>query len=433
MPVDGSRTQRRHAISGNSASGKCLLRSIRVDRSLPGGRSRILDRPERPVTLPSALVNAESRRGVANRLSEPDLKVQTTVRRLLSWFRRDARDLPWRRTHDPYGIWISEVMLQQTQVKTVIPYWERWMHQLPDIRALAAAADESVLKLWEGLGYYSRARNLLRAAREIMTCHDGRFPEEFDQVLQLPGIGRYTAGAICSIAFNQPRPIVDGNIIRVLTRYFAVAGDPKSRDINADLWRRAEAWVQAAAVVGRLNGRACSDLNQAMMELGATLCTPTGPRCGDCPLRTGCAAFGSGRVDRFPERTRRVTTISLRYAMAIVEKSGKILVQQRATDAVNGGLWEFPHVELAVGNGGAAEPLAQWLRISSDEFRALGILRHSITHHRITQEIFAVQAGKRWRCAAEKAGRWVTRQELDTLALTGPLRRWVDRRLDAPI
>lgn len=320
--------------------------------------------------------------------------------------------------------------MQQTQVKTVIPYWERWMRRLPDIRALAEAEAEAVLKLWEGLGYYSRARNLLRAAREIMTSHDGRFPDEFDQVLQLPGIGRYTAGAICSIAFNQPTPIVDGNIIRVLTRYFAVAGDPKSRAINADLWQRAEAWVQAAAGVGRSNERACSDLNQAMMELGATLCTPTGPRCNACPLRTGCVAFRRGMVDRFPERARPATTISLRYATAIVEQAGKILVQQRAMDAVNGGLWEFPHLELTVGNSGAVEPLAQWLRISSDEFRAMGILRHSITHHRITQEIFAVRAEKKWRWAAENPGRWVTRQELDTLALTGPLRRWVDRQLD---
>lgn len=332
---------------------------------------------------------------------------------------------------DPYGIWISEVMLQQTQVKTVIGYWERWMQRLPDIQTLAAASDEPVLKLWEGLGYYSRARNLLRAARKIMTCHDGRFPEEFDQVLQLPGIGRYTAGAICSIAFNQPTPIVDGNIIRVLTRYYAMAGDPKSREINADLWRRAEEWVQTAAVVGRSKGRACSDLNQAMMELGATLCTPTGPQCNHCPLRTGCAAFRRGRVDCFPERTRRVTTISLRYAMAIVEKSGKVLVQQRAADGVNGGLWEFPHVELAVGNGGAVESLARWLRISSDTFRTMGVLRHSITHHRITQEIFAVRAEKGWRLPPKTPGRWVTCQELNNLALTGPLRRWVDRRLDA--
>ncbi|MSU35158.1 MAG: A/G-specific adenine glycosylase [Pedosphaera sp.] len=378
-------------------------------------------------------MNAERCRRAVTQHSARDLKVQVAVRRLLGWFRGVARDLPWRRTRDPYGIWISEVMLQQTQVKTVVPYWERWMQRLPDIRALATASEEPVLKLWEGLGYYSRARNLLRAAREIMTRHDGRFPEEFKLVLQLPGIGRYTAGAICSIAFNQPTPIVDGNIIRVLTRYYGIAGDPKSRKINADLWRRAETWVQTAAVVGKSKGRACSDLNQAMMELGAMLCTPTGPRCNDCPLRTGCVAFRKGRVDRFPERALRVPTVSLRYSMAIVEKSGKILVQQRAADAVNGGLWEFPHLELAVGNGVAVEPLARWLRISSDEFRAIGILRHSITHHRITQEIFAVRAEKWWRLPTETAGHWVTRQELDTLALTGPLRRWVDRRLDALI
>src|SRR2546425_303209 len=183
---------------------------------------------------------------------------------LLNWFKQNARDLPWRRTRDPYAIWISEIMLQQTQVKTVIPYWQRWMRRLPDVRALARARPDAVLKLWEGLGYYLRARNLHQAARTIVDQHGGRFPEQFDEVLALPGIGRYTAGAICSIAFNQPTPVLDGNVIRVLTRWFGITTNPREKSTNKKLWELAEQLVvNAAKLPGKQN---CSQLNQALME-----------------------------------------------------------------------------------------------------------------------------------------------------------------------
>src|SRR6266567_1833917 len=166
---------------------------------------------------------------------------------LLAWFRENARDLPWRRTRDPYGIWVSEIMLQQTQVKTVIPYWNRWMRQLPTAASLAKADGERVLKLWEGLGYYTRARNLQKAAQIIKGQYGGKFPEHFEDVLALPGIGRYTAGAICSIAFNQPTPILDGNVIRVLTRLFGIVSNPRQRNVNRRLWELSEQFVMAAA------------------------------------------------------------------------------------------------------------------------------------------------------------------------------------------
>ena len=174
-------------------------------------------------------------------------RLASIVRRLLTWFRTHARDLPWRRTRDPYGIWISEIMLQQTQVKTVIPYWERWMQALPTVEALARAKPEAVLKLWEGLGYYSRARHLHAAARRMVEEQGGRFPRAFDAILALPGMGRYTAGAICSIAFNQPTPILDGNLIRVLTRLFCIRENPKAGRTTARLWHLAELLVQHAA------------------------------------------------------------------------------------------------------------------------------------------------------------------------------------------
>ena len=170
--------------------------------------------------------------------------------KLLAWFAQNARDLPWRRTRDPYAIWVSEIMLQQTQVKTVLPYWERWMRALPNLAVVAKAKPPILHKLWEGLGYYTRVRNLHRAAQLIMVQHDGHFPRDFEDVLALPGIGRYTAGAICSIAYNEVRPILDGNVMRVLTRCYGIAGNPRERKVNARLWQLAEELVQQAAEIG---------------------------------------------------------------------------------------------------------------------------------------------------------------------------------------
>src|SRR5258707_674998 len=243
----------------------------------------------------------------------PVSKVRRLVPLLLNWFSTNARDLPWRRTRDPYAIWVSEIMLQQTQVKTVIPFWSRWMRELPTIEAAAKAPSSKIHKLWEGLGYYTRVRNLQKAAQIIVEKHGGKFPENFDEVLALPGIGRYTAGAICSIAFNQPTPILDGNVIRVLARLFGIKGDPREKKTNAKLWRIAQHLVnsvqhkfrssrrkEAHSAFGRqdqslLTSAAttpnnCSHLNQSLMELGALICTPKNPRCSDCPLKSKCVA-----------------------------------------------------------------------------------------------------------------------------------------------
>ncbi|MEK7706965.1 MAG: A/G-specific adenine glycosylase, partial [Verrucomicrobiota bacterium] len=239
---------------------------------------------------------------------------------LLSWFSTNARDLPWRRTRDPYGIWVSEIMLQQTQVKTVIPYWERWMRELPTVHAAAKASPAKLHKLWEGLGYYTRVRNLQRAAQQIITPHapfsksrrrrgnesqtakkletshvvSYKFPENFDDILALPGIGRYTAGAIASMAFNQPHSILDGNVIRVLTRLFGIATNPREKKTNAQLWRIAEELV-VHATRNTQHVAACSHLNQSLMELGALICTPRSPNCPACPAQKLCVAFREGR------------------------------------------------------------------------------------------------------------------------------------------
>src|SRR3954469_15258687 len=193
---------------------------------------------------------------------DPELRKEL-VRKLLNWFGSNARDLPWRRTREPYAIWVSEIMLQQTQVKTVLPYWVRWMQELPDIFSLANAAPERVHKLWEGLGYYSRVRNMQAAAKFVLKEHDGKFPKEFANILNLPGIGRYTAGAICSIAFNQPTPILDGNVTRVLTRVFGIAGNPKDKTTNLKLWALAEELVSQAKNAKKSSLRSSRPLREA--------------------------------------------------------------------------------------------------------------------------------------------------------------------------
>jgi A/G-specific adenine glycosylase len=338
---------------------------------------------------------------------------------LLKWFGAHARDLPWRRTRDPYAIWISEVMLQQTQVKTVIPYWERWMKRLPNVRALARASQHRVLKLWEGLGYYSRARNLQRAAKLIGANHDGEFPSDFEAVLNLPGIGRYTAGAICSIAFNQPHPVVDGNVIRVLTRLFAIRGNPKERRTNEKLWSLATSLVTIAQRIDADDG--CSHLNQSIMELGATICLPQNARCNECPVRKLCLARMTEQVDRFPELPQRASAVKRHVAAFVFERRGRFLVRQRPTGVVNHGLWEFPNIE--VNNGLTVSELARkHLGLDLSRAQKLVTIRHTITRSHITMEVFRCAPA----CKPLVTGKWCTRAELDKLPFPSAHRRIID-------
>jgi A/G-specific adenine glycosylase len=349
--------------------------------------------------------------------------VQSTRRiakNLLKWFRAHARDLPWRRTRDPYAIWISEVMLQQTQVKTVVPYWERWMTHLPTVQALARAPQRRVLKLWEGLGYYSRARNLQRAAKMVVARHEGEFPATFEAILALPGIGRYTAGAICSIAFNQPYPVVDGNVVRVLTRLFGLRGNPKERRTNASLWSLAAELVQVAQRLDTKNG--CSHFNQSMMELGATICLPRNPSCGECPVKSACVARTTYRIAEFPELPQRTASTERRVAAFVLERDGRYLVRQRPARVVNQGLWEFPNVEL---NNGLtlAELARKYFRLDFSRAQTLSTIRHTITRYRITLEVF--------RCPAPPKrttdGKWLTLSELQKLPFPSADRRILEK------
>jgi len=314
--------------------------------------------------------------------------IRSLVPSLLDWYLKNARPLPWRNTTDPYAIWVSEIMLQQTQVKTVIPFWKRWMLEMPTVQDLAEANTDRVLKLWEGLGYYRRVRHMQIAARQVVEKHHGRFPSDFESILALPGIGRYTAGAICSIASDQAVPILDGNVERVLTRLYGIRSNPKERKTAKRLWKLAGEWVSAAQPFGK---GSCSALNQGLMELGATICTPSGPRCDLCPLRDGCSAFRQNTVRRIPAIPRRSeVTRENRIAVVIEDKSGHVMVRQRPVGLVNAGLWEFPN-ELLAPDDSIETVLQKSFGIRSMNVKWLMNIEHSITRYRITVKVFRLR------------------------------------------
>lgn len=305
-------------------------------------------------------------------------------------------------------------MLQQTQVKTVIPYWERWIEALPDVEALARVSPDRLHKLWEGLGYYNRVRNLQKAARVIVDQHQGQFPTDFEQILSLPGIGRYTAGAIASLAYNTPVPVVDGNVIRVLTRLFALSGNPREKTTHARLWQLAGDLVTAAATLNNREPgrRACGDLNESLMELGAVICLPRQPRCEACPVQKHCRALAKNQVDRFPTIAPRAPTTPRRFAAFIAEHRGRFLVRQRPADIVNAHLWEFPNVERQ-GKRSLRQLARIALGVQPDALESLGTLTHSITRYRITVEIYRI----RLRLPnAKLPGRWLRPADLRRLA-----------------
>jgi A/G-specific adenine glycosylase len=345
-------------------------------------------------------------------LHRADLKWM--VGRLLFWFESAARNLPWRRTSDPYGIWVSEIMLQQTQVKTVWPYWERWMNRLPNIQALAEASSQEIHKLWEGLGYYSRVRNLHKAAGEIVSDHQGEFPSDFDAVLELPGIGPYTAGAICSIAFDQPKPIIDGNIMRVFARLFCLKGDPHKPPANQHLWKLSEEFVACAARLrkGRTTSRNCSRLNQSLMELGALICTTRQPRCDVCPLRRCCQAYQTGRVAQFPELPKRQKPTRILSAAFVVCNRGRFLIRQRPSGVVNGHLWEFPNRPLTKDLRNLSQLASLECAVSIRRLDPLFTIHHSITRYRHTLEVFKAKGASKNRL---NTGDWMTFDEMKRL------------------
>ena len=337
---------------------------------------------------------------------------------LLAWYRANRRDLPWRRTRDPYAIWISEAMLQQTRVETVIPYYERFLARFPDVAALATADLDDVTALWAGLGYYSRARNLHRAAREVMEHHAGRLPDDVDALRALPGVGRYTAGALASIAFDKPAPIVDGNVARVLARLLALDGDVRSHEVQDRLWSEA----------GELaHGEDPGAANQALMELGATVCTPRAPRCDACPWTRACAARAQGRAEELPVKSRASEPRRIEAVAALLKRGGRVLAVQRPQRGLLGGLWELPGGEIAAGEPperALARALQAGLGLGISNVRPVGRVEHAFTHRLLRLHVYRAGPSEgRVRRTGWDAHRWVSPAALGALPVGGPTRK----------
>jgi A/G-specific adenine glycosylase len=355
------------------------------------GRQRLKKTGHQPASADFRSIRRCAKIATVSQLKIPPREIPTFRRRLLSWFADQKRDLPWRRTGDPYRIWLSEIMLQQTRVAAVIPYYERFLAAFPDVRVLARAKAARVLAKWAGLGYYSRARNLQRAAKEIIARHAGDFPREYEAALALPGIGRYTAAAVLSIAYGQPYAVLDGNVARVLARIGALRGDLRA----PGMWRKLESEAQDL-----LARNAPGDWNQAMMELGATVCKPKSPQCGECPVEKWCRARKLGLAEKLPAVRKKRATVDLTLAAAVLlDPQGRtLLVRHLGGDgALFSRMWQFPALETNGADAGAA--LAALLQekfgmARNGNFAPLATASHTVTFRNIRLEPYLVRVAR---------------------------------------
>ena len=331
---------------------------------------------------------------------------------LVRWYTKHQRRLPWRGSGDPYRIWISEVMLQQTQVKTVIPYYHRFLEKFPTVEDLACGDLQAVLKLWEGLGYYARARNLHRAAGVVADKHAGRIPDRWEEFFSLPGVGDYTASAVLSIAFGRSCAVVDGNVKRVLARLFLIP-DPVNRPAAHNTFKKTAAALMDGADPGTFN--------QAMMELGALICKPTRPDCDLCPVQRHCEGLQGRRVNDFPKRERRRPVPTHHMVAGVVRKKGKVLITRRKPEGLLGGLWEFPGGEIKREEDAGAACIraiqrATGLNVEIDAH--LTRVKHAYTHFKIRLDVFNCRylSGGRVRLCGPVDFRWVRLEEINAYA-----------------
>lgn len=342
---------------------------------------------------------------------------------LTKWYRAHHRKLPWRTRPTPYRVWVSEIMLQQTRVDVVIPYFRRFLRRFPSMAALAKAPIDEVLEAWSGLGYYRRARMLHEGARHVVEEYGGRFPRDLKTAQTIPGVGRYTAGAILSIAYGERAPILDGNVMRVLARVFGVEGDVHSGAARAELWRLAERAVEEGDP---------STINQAQMELGALVCTPKNPRCEECLLRGICVARVRGWVDRIPQVRARRTAVQVSCAVLLVrngvsstgeasDSSDRVLLRQREQDELLPGLWDLPGT-FSGNNGDQSHGLeiAKTIPLKITMGVRLGAIRHAVTYRRITLEVYEASSS---HDRTPAGWRWCTLEEATTMALSSPARK----------
>jgi A/G-specific adenine glycosylase len=345
-------------------------------------------------------------------------------RRLLEWYRLQARQLPWRGQVDAYATWVSEIMLQQTRVDTVIPYFQRWMLRFPTLEKLAAASEQEVLAAWEGLGYYSRARNLHQAAQQVMAEYQGEIPRQRAALERLPGIGRYSAGAITSIAFGQDEAALDGNIRRVLARVFNMDEQAYSGEGQRRLWELAREHLP--------EGQA-GDYNQALMDLGASLCTPHAPACLVCPLAELCQARQLGRQEELPVLKERAPIPHYTVTAAVIRRGSQVLIARRPSKGLLGGLWEFPGGKVEPGEelpAGLAREIREELGTDILVGAAFGIYQHAYTHFKVTLHAFICSLnGQEPQPLEASELRWVEPPELAQFPM-GKIDRSISRRLN---
>ncbi len=347
--------------------------------------------------------------------------------RLCRWFVEHARDLPWRRAGDPYSTWISEAMLQQTRVEAVLDHYRRFLARFPDSTTLAAASEDDVIAAWSGLGYYRRARALWEAARVIVAEHSGELPGDREALLALPGVGRYTAGAILSIAFGRSEPLVDGNVARVFSRLFLLEAPLGTSVMDRELWSLAARLVPPEVSASGEGVVSPGCWNEGLMELGALLCTARKPGCPDCPLSDRCAARAAGRQIELPARRPRRAPVDVALEVLLVRRGDDVLVRRRPARGRMAGMWELPTREVTV----EGTPPRLWPETHSGvDLRAgreLGTISHSITHHRIRA---TVRDGALAAPVAEdRATRWIDPAELGQLATTGMTRKILRRHV----
>lgn len=320
--------------------------------------------------------------------SFPASEIRGLRRALLAWFRQSARDLPWRRTRDPYRIWVSEVMLQQTRVETVLPYYKRFLKKFPGVRSLASATQDQVLNLWQGMGYYTRARNLRQAAQIIAHERGGRFPRMAKAWQALPGVGRYTAGAIASIAFGERVPVLDGNAKRVVARLCAIEDSIDETATTNRLWSIVETLVPV---------KNPGAFNQALMELGASLCASARPRCDQCPLCTRCRALALGMEGRLPVRRERGPVPHYDIVAGAIRKNGRYLLGKRPPEGLLGGLWEFPGGKIEKGEThqqALIREMREELSLEVEMGPLVAVVRHAYSHFRITLHLYRCKSPK---------------------------------------
>ncbi|MEE4243652.1 MAG: A/G-specific adenine glycosylase [Desulfopila sp.] len=343
--------------------------------------------------------------------------------RLLRWFRNFSRDLPWRRTYDPYHVWLSEIMLQQTQMERGVAYFERWLKRYPDIQAVARSSSYEILKYWEGLGYYARARNLHKAARLMHSEYEGRVPCEYDELLKLPGVGPYTASAIASIAYNADIPVVDANVERVFARIFDIDEPLKSKGVHQKIMKIA--WEMLPSGEAR-------NFNQALMDLGGMICTPRNPDCGNCPVIKECAAYAGNFVEERPVKNTKQVTIPIEMATGMLCKNGHIFIQQRRDDDIWGGLWEFPGGRVERGETPEEALLREYweeTRFTVEIREKITTVTHFYTRYKVTLHCYlCCLPGESMLPALHAAQKyhWIQKDQLENYAFPAGHRKFID-------